>query len=126
MSGFYRAVFVCKGHPGYLLTVDLAILGDGTVSKMLLMSGWWGNSESADVWPFILRMDGEMDFGNTSQEPYEDLARFGNFDVHQKPISGNEVYCVKYKDESYSLRLYDLKNHDRFSSWHELKPSTTL
>lgn len=126
MPGFYRAVFFCRGNTGYGLTIDLAIRGDNKVSKEVLMSGWWGNSESDDVWPFILRADGEMDFGNDSTNPFDPLVRYGHFDIHDKAIDREQSYQLTYEKNKYDLTLFDLKDHNSFESWKDSVPSTSL
>jgi hypothetical protein len=126
MPGFYRAVFYCKGKPGYSLTIDLAVRGDNKVSKDIVTSGWWGNSESDDVWPFIFRTDGEMDFGNDSANPFSSAVRYGHLYIHDKLIDGDKSYRLTYEKESFDLTLFDLKNHNCFHLWKGSAPSTSL
>jgi hypothetical protein len=126
MAGFYRGWFRSKGNPDYSLTIDLAIRSDGKISGLLAMNGWWGRLGSNDVWPFVLQSKGEMDFGNDSNQPTPDNERYAHFDIHQKPISGDQTYHLEWNGEHYDFVIHDLKDFAEFEMWPELKAKTNL
>jgi hypothetical protein len=124
LSKFYRATFNCKGKPGLRLTIDIAVLPNKMVSKLAPMSGWWGIVESDDIWPFVLQVDGELDFGNSAEAPFDAYERYGYFDIHTKVVAADQTYSVRYKKDSHVFDLIDIRDHEKFDDWPNMKLTT--
>jgi hypothetical protein len=73
------------------MTIDLVVRNDGKIANTAPMTGWWGALDSDDVWPFILHIDGEMDFGNEPAKPTDAFSRYAQTDFHLKDLNAENL-----------------------------------
>ena len=102
MKKFYRAFFRSINDRSQNLTVDLLLDDRRRWCERVPTGGWWGRLNSNDIWPFILKSDGDLDFGaddeETAEDDYDSSYRHGSLDLgNDQIIAVNEQYSLYYR-----------------------------
>lgn len=100
-----RAVFSCPGSKLDNIIADLVLDGNRRWLHSVPAAGWWGKENSDDVWPFILKKGGVLDFGNNIKEPTPSNERFGSFEISDRPLLIGESFHFAYCDISANYKL---------------------
>lgn len=85
--------------------VDLVVSDNGTVNGKIPTFGRWGRLDSNAVWPFILRTDGRMDFGETPEDALKEEDRYGWTNIFSKQIQTGEYVTFRAYGEEYCLLI---------------------
>lgn len=100
-----RAVFSCVGSKVDDIVVDLVVDHNRHWVENVSTSGWWGKPNSNDVWPFILKKGGVLDFGSNIDEPSAAEDRFGSLAISNKPLAKGASFHFCYGDISANFKL---------------------
>lgn len=110
MPSFVRAFFRCVDDASRNLIVDLLLDDRRRWIERVPTAGWWGQMQHDDVWPFILKKEGFVDFGNDSSDPTSDEVRFAKFQLGDRIVATNEFYNFSYGELNFGLKLEKLTN----------------
>ncbi|MCW2413438.1 MULTISPECIES: hypothetical protein [unclassified Sphingobium] len=100
-----RAVFSCPGSGIDDIVADLILDHNRHWVEKPSACGWWGKEASDDVWPFILKKGGILDFGANPECPSSSDERFASFAINGKPLRLGESYHFAYCDIAANFKL---------------------
>lgn len=110
-----RAVFSCSGSPIDDITIDLVVDENRNWIEGILAAGWWGKPDSNDVWPFLLKEGGVLDFGSGIGDPASSDERFGSLAITGKSLAKGKNFHFSFGDISANLVLIQ---DDELSTLH--------
>lgn len=83
------------------ILIDLTINADGKSVGLMPAFGIYGSPERVEVYPFILRMDGTVDYGNNSEVG----DRFHEFNIRARPVKVGEYATYVDGNETWNYRI---------------------
>lgn len=102
---FVRVLLNDPDDPDGPFVFDLVVHGDGTVNRKIPMFGRWGKLDSNAVWPFILRTDDRMDFGESPEDALKEEDRYGWTNICSKKIQSGEYVTIRAFGDEYCLAI---------------------
>lgn len=87
------------------ITMDLVVDENSQVLESVPTAGWWGNLESNDVWPFILKKGGVLNFSSNDEEPAASDERFGSLSIGGKTLTEGVMCHFCYGDIPANMNI---------------------
>ena len=108
MARFMRAYFEGKLKQ-WSLTIDF-ILGDDLVwIERVRTTGWWGKMDGVEMWPFMLKPGGVIDFGGDLRTKIPKDIRFASIDIAGKPMILGNSFVLRNEGEKLFYVLRSLR-----------------
>lgn len=83
---------------------QLVVDEKGNVKQRFPMLGWWGRLKSNDLLPFILRLNGRMDFGSDPDET-DESDRYYETDIFKRQIEVGRRVDIKIDGDIHRLTV---------------------
>jgi len=109
VARFMRAHFEGKQYE-WCLSVDLTVGNNLKWIERVRTAGWWGRVDDDQVWPFMLKPGGEIDFGGDKETPVPPEIRYASIDLSGRELKLGELFWVVCEGKRYRFVLRSLKD----------------